>query len=187
MARVKQVNIGGTAYDVADKVARNTLADEFSTSKAYAVGDYCIYDNTLYKCTTDKTAGAWSASYFASTTVAQEIPDLEWKTVSGTGCNVRYNDAVAIIQVMKTLSSAHTSGESITSEIMLPSSVTVKGGRYWYAQATVLTSGWNPTSTSAHMGINGDDKFMLRANAALTAGQVIIGQVVLNRSYLDIA
>lgn len=89
MARVKQVNIGGTAYDVADKVARNTVADEFSTSKAYAVGDYCIYDNTLYKCTTAKTAGAWSASYFASTTVAQELqaaftPELLHKdTVSG--------------------------------------------------------------------------------------------------------
>ena len=33
------------------------VSDEYSTAKAYAVGDYCIYGNKLYKCIQAKAAG----------------------------------------------------------------------------------------------------------------------------------
>ena len=36
---------------------------EFSTAKTFAIGDYCKYNNTVYKCTTAHH-GAWNASNF---------------------------------------------------------------------------------------------------------------------------
>ena len=41
----------------------NIVAEEFSTSATYNLGDYCIYDNLLYLCTTAvTTAGSWTGS-----------------------------------------------------------------------------------------------------------------------------
>ena len=53
-----------------------STADEFSTAKAYSTGNYCIYNNILYKFTSDKAAGAWDSSKVTSTTVATEISSL---------------------------------------------------------------------------------------------------------------
>lgn len=52
------------------------LSDSFSTIKAYASGDYVIYDNTLYRFTSAKPAGAWDGSKAQATTVAGEIGEL---------------------------------------------------------------------------------------------------------------
>jgi hypothetical protein len=44
-----------------NKAAAGNLADAFSTSSTYAVGDYVTYEGQLYKCTTAiATAGAWT-------------------------------------------------------------------------------------------------------------------------------
>ena len=53
-----------------------STADEFNTAKAYSAGNYCIYNNILYKFTSDKAAGAWDSSKVTSTTVASEISSL---------------------------------------------------------------------------------------------------------------
>lgn len=36
--------------------------DAYDPTKAYKVGDYCIYENQLYKCTTACTAGNWTTN-----------------------------------------------------------------------------------------------------------------------------
>ena len=43
-----------------------SLAPIFSTSTAYAIGDFVTYHNKLYECTTAHSAGAWSASHFTA-------------------------------------------------------------------------------------------------------------------------
>ena len=49
----------------------------FSTSSTYDEGDYCIYNNTLYKCTTAiTTAGAWDASNWTATQIGDEFSEL---------------------------------------------------------------------------------------------------------------
>ena len=53
-----------------------STADEFSVTKAYSTGNYCIYNNILYKFTSDKAAGAWDSSKVTSTTVAGELSSL---------------------------------------------------------------------------------------------------------------
>lgn len=65
------VQVGGS-----ESKAENMISDAFSTSKAYAVGDYAIYENTLYKFTSVKTAGAWDATKVQAVTVAGELNSL---------------------------------------------------------------------------------------------------------------
>lgn len=58
-------------------IARNNTADAFDETKTYAVGNYCIYNNVLYKCKTAVTeAGPWNEDNWAITTVEAEISEL---------------------------------------------------------------------------------------------------------------
>jgi len=46
------------------KAVLSNLADVYSSSSTYAVNDYVIYDNALYKCTTAITvAEAWDSTH----------------------------------------------------------------------------------------------------------------------------
>lgn len=97
-----------TVYDAISSLTENTektdaaLAiagkpDEYSTSKTYAVGDKCIYENALYKCTTAiSVAEAWTAGHWTKTSLCAEdaankaaIKELtekrEWTKVSFVG------------------------------------------------------------------------------------------------------
>lgn len=54
------------------------IAAEYSASATYAVGDYCIYDGQLYRCTTAiTTAEAWTAAHWTMVTVGGELTDLK--------------------------------------------------------------------------------------------------------------
>lgn len=56
---------------------KNDLADAWTAGKTYAVGDYCISGNRLYKCKTAHTAGsAFSADYWNAVSVSREIADM---------------------------------------------------------------------------------------------------------------
>lgn len=52
------------------------IADDFSDTASYAVGDLVIYNGELYACTTAHT-GAWDAEDFAATTVAAQLKTFE--------------------------------------------------------------------------------------------------------------
>ena len=50
------------------------VSDAYNPASTYLKGDYCIYNNTLYRCTTEiTTAEAWNAAHWTATTVAKEI------------------------------------------------------------------------------------------------------------------
>lgn len=71
-----------------DSVNDNT-ADAYSSSSTYKVGQLCIYNNTLYRCTTAiTTAEEWTAAHWTATTIAAEIENrvlwLTGVTVSAT-------------------------------------------------------------------------------------------------------
>ena len=70
---------GINSYNYKDAAARNMITPVFDSATIYAVGDYCIYNNGLYKCTTAHT-GAWSANDFTAVSVMNEI-----KNASGGG------------------------------------------------------------------------------------------------------
>ena len=62
--------------------ATSNFAPAFSDTISYAVGDYVIYNNVLYRCTTAHTAGVWVAGHFTQVTVGGSI--------------ARYNDSITL-------------------------------------------------------------------------------------------
>lgn len=68
------VRIDDVIYDVSGDSANQNIADAFSTLQTYAVGDYCIYESILYKCTTAiETAGAWDSTKWTPCVVTDEM------------------------------------------------------------------------------------------------------------------
>ena len=56
-------------------VVSKIVADEYDNTSTYAVGDFCVYEGTLYVCNTDiSTAEEWNASHWTATNVTDEIP-----------------------------------------------------------------------------------------------------------------
>lgn len=51
-------------------------ADGYDESRSYAVGDYCLHDGTLHRCTTATAGEAWNAAHWAATTLAAEFRAL---------------------------------------------------------------------------------------------------------------
>jgi len=48
------------------------ISDEYDPAKTYQIGDYAIYENTLYRCISE-TNGEWDSSAWVATSVAAEI------------------------------------------------------------------------------------------------------------------
>lgn len=73
------------------KITAGTLAGifagatAFSSSSNYAIGDYCIYNNILYKAKVTVTSGSnFNSANWASTTVLDEIKDKSnWVLIKG--------------------------------------------------------------------------------------------------------
>lgn len=48
--------------------------DEYDNTSTYAEGDYCIYNNKMYKCTTEiSTAEDWTVAHWTETSIVEEI------------------------------------------------------------------------------------------------------------------
>lgn len=60
---------------VADfETAKGIITDTFDETRTYAVGDYAIYENVLYKCVEAiEEAGEWDADKWAATNIAEEF------------------------------------------------------------------------------------------------------------------
>lgn len=56
------------------KLNKTVVTDAYSSSSTYAVGDYCIYGNTLYKCTTAiSTAEEFDSSKWTVASISYEF------------------------------------------------------------------------------------------------------------------
>ena len=90
--------------------SKDIVSDEYSATNMYAVGDYCIHENVLYKCKTAITTGeAFDSSKWVQTTCGTEFGELnsnldtlEFGEVSG-GKN--------LIDVKKVIIGEMTNGE----------------------------------------------------------------------------
>jgi hypothetical protein len=79
--RITKVRIFRTDSAVAGLASFRKVCDAqfFSAALDFAVGDYAIYGETLYKCTTVHPAGAWDASHF---TAGDDILDTNLSTTT---------------------------------------------------------------------------------------------------------
>lgn len=54
-----------------------SLADRFSTSSTYEVGEYVLYDGAMYRCITAvTTAGAWDSAKWIEVNIGDELYNL---------------------------------------------------------------------------------------------------------------
>ncbi len=82
----KDVNAIGTAVNgLAD-----SISDAFSEERAYAVGEYAIYENILYEFTAAKAAGPWEPDAATPTTIAEVVRELNGNMI------LDYTNAVTI-------------------------------------------------------------------------------------------
>lgn len=64
-------------YQFAPSPNVDAISDRYDPTATYAVGDYCIKDDRLYKCSTEiSTAEAWNSAHWTETDVASEITSL---------------------------------------------------------------------------------------------------------------
>lgn len=82
----------------------NVVADAYSETIDYGAGDYCINNNTLYKFTGKKLAGAWDESVVEATLVGEELSALNTKIIPVTFLDIMNDSYVRLYQ----------SGERIT-------------------------------------------------------------------------
>lgn len=50
-----------------------STAGQFSTSTAYAIGDFVFYNRKLYRFTAAHAAGAWNAAHVTEVTIGAEV------------------------------------------------------------------------------------------------------------------
>lgn len=94
-------------------LAEDLVSDEYDATSAYAKGDYCIYNNTLYKCTTAIATGgeAWNASHWSATKCDSELSELkgtlankEWTRILNETASSRNYDETKSIDTGKLFS-----------------------------------------------------------------------------------
>lgn len=72
--------------ELVDSVA--DICEEFSKLSTYDVGDYCIYENVLYKCVDPVTVeGDWDSTKWIATSVTKEIASVA-KEIASVNSNL---------------------------------------------------------------------------------------------------
>lgn len=74
------VNIGDELVAVKADIGilKSDLADAYDSTATYEVGDYCLKDGVLYRCTTAiSTAEAWTAGHWTAVQVGDDLSDLK--------------------------------------------------------------------------------------------------------------
>lgn len=66
----------GKALDLILTDVMGSMGDAFSETATYTVGDYCIYQDVLYKFIAAKSAGAWDVNAVSKTTIDAELKSL---------------------------------------------------------------------------------------------------------------
>lgn len=71
------ISLGIPKGDKGDTGNGDMIADDFSTSTAYAIGDYAIYNGHLYRFTAAHAAGAWTGTDAVQVQLAEDVADLK--------------------------------------------------------------------------------------------------------------
>lgn len=57
------------------------ISNEYDPTETYNAGDYCIYEDILYKCNTNATTGVWDANKWDATNVGEELANAATKDI----------------------------------------------------------------------------------------------------------
>jgi hypothetical protein len=68
------IQINGTSIASGGDTANPNISDAYDNTATYAVGEYCIYNNSLFKCSTAvTTAEDFDSTKWTATTVGAEL------------------------------------------------------------------------------------------------------------------
>lgn len=134
------------ALNESSSASESSIADEFSTSSTYAVGDYVIYEGQLYQCTTAvTTAGSWNSSNWTRAVLGNDVHDLKSALpntyVALAGENQVTPQNIAGMQFTKT--EGTVDGENIFSSDML-----FREGQYVISSEGTVSIGSNASYKS---------------------------------------
>ena len=75
----------GRLYTSGASEALTLLDDKFSVNKSYSKGDSCIYNDYLWKFTSDKPAGEWDSSVVEQCRIMDFVDDINGRLTQGLG------------------------------------------------------------------------------------------------------
>lgn len=89
-----------STYDAmvaATAAANGAIAATYSSSSTYKVGDYCIHDGGLYRCTTAiTTAEAWTSGHWTAAKIGPDVSEL--KSALQNGLLFAHADTIPVHQ-----------------------------------------------------------------------------------------
>ena len=57
-----------------ENLEHSIIADEYDPTATYALGDYCVYENLLYRCiSTISVAEAWTSAHWTQILIMNEV------------------------------------------------------------------------------------------------------------------
>ena len=70
----------------------NLVAEEYDSSTAYTVGQFCIYENNLYRCIS-ATTGTWDSTKWDKVIITDELHNgVSYLRVVNGAVNIVYDD-----------------------------------------------------------------------------------------------
>ena len=125
VSSMSEVDYMATLQNIMDDIA-----EEYDATSAYAVGDYCIYNEKLYKCNTAiTTAEAWTSGHWTRVSVTQ-----------GLGDDITYLKSA--LKVLGASSFTKASGNSHSSTIDKAVGLSIASGEKFCIMYTRPSTNW---------------------------------------------
>ena len=150
-ALISVINSNMDKIDAEAGRQRGNFAGTYSTTSGYAVGDYCIYQGNLYRCTTaiGSSGENWTAAHWTQTKAGTELKGL--------------SDHIATKDVTSSLTFnyTHTRNKAVKSGNTMTVYVEVPSGNYTSPTVLVLLpSGYRPSTTVIGILIDGSNNYV---------------------------
>lgn len=152
-------------------------ADGYDASRSYAVGDYCLHDGTLYRCTTATAGEAWNAAHWVATTLAAELTCHIADTVSHVTAAERdaWNAKPDAVHAARHASSG--------ADPITPASIGAAAANHTHTPASIGAAAANHTHTLASLGAAAANHTHTPASIGAAAVWMLIAQYKAAGSY----
>ena len=109
----------GRLYTSGASEALTLLDDKFSVNKSYSKGDSCIYNDYLWKFTSDKPAGEWNPSVVEQCRIMDFVDDVNGRLTQTTDSIQTQIVPTASIERGETASKAYNVGDFLVKDGIL--------------------------------------------------------------------
>lgn len=107
------------------------ISDAYDPDTTYNIGDYCIYNNTLYVCNTDDTTGTWDPTCWDQTSCADQFALLN-SALTGLSDKFAYVSGTMASAINTEVNIPYPQGFSDSSSFIIAGITTRNSNSYWY-------------------------------------------------------